>query len=145
MNECASRANNDHSAEAHVLRFVLPRPPSSNNLFANAYGRGRVKTAVYKTWLLDCGWVIREQASRAPAGARRVEGPFCVSIVASGEQPRPDLDNIIKPIIDALVKARVVDDDRHMMRVTAEWQGDGRDCVVEVSAGVRPAAAEMAA
>lgn len=96
--------------------FTIPRPPSANNAFRNLPGGGRARTHGYTKWREEAGWEIRSQR---PA---KFSGPFEVEILC----PRPDnrardIDNLIKPILDCLVKAGVTPDDKHCQRVTAAW------------------------
>jgi Holliday junction resolvase RusA-like endonuclease len=96
-----------------MTTVFLPRPPSLNNIFVNIPGRGRVKTHDYKTWLRSASNLIMAQK---PV---RVEGEVEIS-VAIGPR-RGDLDNRIKPILDCLVTNGVIDDDKHVVAITARW------------------------
>lgn len=93
------------------MTFVveLPMPPSLNNAFRNVPGKGRVKTDRYAAWHRDAVIAIFAQV-RAD---RRVPGRVCVRIDLP-EACRMDIDNAIKPLLDALVASRRIDDDRHV-------------------------------
>jgi hypothetical protein len=41
--------------------LLIPYPPSVNHLFATKKGGGRVKTAAYKAWITEAGWMIKIQ------------------------------------------------------------------------------------
>lgn len=90
----------------------LPTPVSANNLFANVPGKGRVKTKAYENWQNVAALTVVATV-RAD---RRIGGPVTVRI----ELPtkcRLDIDNAVKPILDALVHSRRIDDDRNVERV----------------------------
>ena len=104
-----------------MITVDLRRPPSVNALFANIGGKGRVKTAAYRAWVSEAAWEIR-----LAARAYRIEGRFGIVIVL-GACPghSPDVDNMIKPIVDALVRAGVTADDRDLDGVIAVRSGRG--------------------
>jgi len=96
-----------------MTTVFLPRPPSLNNIFVNIPGRGRVKTHDYKTWLRSASNLIMAQK---PV---RVEGEVEIT-VAIGPR-RGDLVIRIKPLLDCLVTNGVIDDDKHVVAITARW------------------------
>ena len=49
----------------------------------------------------------------------KVTGAYIVDITV--EKKAGDIDNLIKPIVDALVALEYVPDDRHMVEVRARW------------------------
>jgi len=94
------------------IRF--PLPPSTNSLFANVVGRGRVKTPKYRAWRQQAALLIDVQRPG------RMAGPCDVTIFLppfSG-----DADNRIKPCLDAAVQAGVIADDsqRYVRRTQVE-------------------------
>lgn len=94
------------------IRF--PLPPSTNSLFANVRGRGRVKTTKYRAWRQQAVLLIDVQRPG------RMAGPCDVTIYLppfSG-----DADNRIKPCLDAAVEAGVLADDgqRYVRRTQVE-------------------------
>lgn len=96
------------------IRF--PLPPSTNSLFANVVGRGRVKTTRYRRWR-DSAVLAICTATPRPG---RMAGPCDVAIYLppfSG-----DIDNRVKPCLDAAVAAGVLADDgqRYVRRKTVE-------------------------
>jgi Holliday junction resolvase RusA-like endonuclease len=93
----------------------LPLPPSTNNLYVNLPGRGRVRAAAYRRWSDEAGWLVK--AKTPPV---TFYGAVAVRIEA-GAGNRRDIDNILKPTLDLLVKVGVLADDRmidvlHIMR-----------------------------
>ena len=96
-------------------RAIVSTPPAANNLYANRRdGKGRIKTDQYRKWLELAGRSLREAIP--PFGKReRVK----VTIGASINHQR-DLDNIIKPLLDALTAGGVIGDDRYVDCIVAQ-------------------------
>lgn len=113
--------------------FSLPLPPSLNNIFFNAPKRGRVKTTEYKNWLELCGWEIRKQ--RVPA----VTGEVRVSLIIERPNANSDIDNRIKPVLDALQKAGVLKNDNKVVEIAAKW-GEVIGCHVMIFTAEQAAA-----
>ena len=91
-----------------VCRLVLPIPPSTNNLFRSGSRGGRYKTEAYKAWLDAAGWEIKLQ--RPPALHPPLRTCLKVLVEAPVGQNR-DIDNLLKPVLDVLVKMGVIADD----------------------------------
>lgn len=85
------------------IRF--PLPPSTNSLFANVIGRGRVKTARYRRWRDNAVLLV---CSTKPTPGRMV-GPCDVAIYLPPF--RGDIDNRVKPCLDVAVAAGIIADD----------------------------------
>ena len=94
------------------LTVSIPKPPSLNNLFANAGKRGRVKTPAYEAWIEEAGYALNRQTAYAPP----IQGPVYVHI--SVNKGGADLDNLPKAVLDLLVKHRLIDDDRNVVKLT---------------------------
>lgn len=110
----------DARPECERVEVSLSYPPATNNLYFNAPGKGRVKTERYAGWLDESGWRI---AAQRPG---RIVGPFATEItVTRPDNRRRDLDNMLKPILDCLVKHRVIPDDSLGQRHTIQWANDG--------------------
>lgn len=106
------------AGDGQVFELELPIPPSLNAMFANARGKGRVKTREYRMWIKHAKWDVW----LATKGQHKtIEGPFDVEIECDRPNMRRDLDNIIKPLLDILVSEDVVTDDRYVKRITASW------------------------
>lgn len=102
----------------NAVTYELPHmPPSTNNLYANVPGRGRVKTRQYEDWLQTMGLLLRRQ------GLGRLTGRVDVVISLEDKHPRRDCDNAAKPCLDLLVKLGVLQDDnsKFVRSVKAEW------------------------
>lgn len=98
-----------------TFSLVLPLPPSANASYRNVAGKGRAKTKTYRDWRTNAVKSIWAQV-RAD---RRVAGK-CVISVKIPVKCRLDLDNTLKPIIDALVQSRRIDDDRNVWEIHAQ-------------------------
>jgi Holliday junction resolvase RusA-like endonuclease len=115
---------------------TLPIPPSLNAMFYNTpprtldevrvIARGRGKTLAYRNWLKEALQEI--QAQRVPL----VPGDIGIKVVIARPSARNDLDNFIKPILDALVKGYVIEDDNKVREVHFMW-GDAQGCAVTIS------------
>jgi crossover junction endodeoxyribonuclease RusA len=89
-----------------VIRAVLPYPPSTNTLYRNVAGKGRVKTAKYKAWIDEAGHLLN--LGHHPA----IKGDYVLDIALfQADARRRDIDNGIKAISDLLVAHGLVEDD----------------------------------
>lgn len=121
------------------MTFVveLEPPPSANNCFINRRGgKGRVKSPAYRAWRQAAVLSIYAQV---PA-ALRIGGPVIVYIALPAKM-RGDADGRIKGILDALVDSRRIDDDRHVVSVTASKTHDKPTTLVRVARYVAAGAA----
>ena len=116
-----------NTSNRETVELTLPFPPSTNALFRNVPGKGRVRSAVYKAWAIEAGYVVNR--------ARPIKGPVAVSVrLAPPNKRKRDADNSLKPILDLLVKHGIIEaDDWSVVRkVEAEWieAGSVPPCVV---------------
>jgi len=93
----------------------IPMPPSMNNLWINLKGGGRARSEGYKAWVVEACWAIKLAAPCKFAGSVRIDMRFERTNMVS------DLDNRIKPILDALQKMEVVENDRQVIDLRARW------------------------
>lgn len=107
-----------------MLRFDAP--PSANNLFRNAIGKGRVKTSAYAAWRMGAGNAIMAQRPG------RVPGRYGIAIQIKRASLRSDLSNRCKAVEDILVTMGIVDDDRHCQHLEMSWTDDPEISGVEV-------------
>lgn len=110
----------------------LPYPPSANRLWRNVNGR-TLKSLAYRQWL-DLAVTMARLARLKP-----VRGPYKLSMVATRpDNRRRDLDNLIKPVSDALVAAGMVEGDHLAQSLEVSWSSrepvKGGDLVVWVEA-----------
>lgn len=100
----------------------LSLPPSTNNLFMNAKGRGRVKSKQYREWIEDNGHA---------AGSLKTPDRFPVRVclkVGGKLNVRRDLDNLIKPCLDLLVSVGVLPDDSWKYVTGGRWEYQPGEC-----------------
>lgn len=91
--------------EVGMSAVSVPVPPSTNGLFATIPGGKRVKSKEYGRWLKTAVPLLRLLARPA---AYPVTALLTVECKLNAQR---DLDNIIKPLIDACKKAGVIADD----------------------------------
>lgn len=100
---------------------ISDMPPSANAMRSHFVSDGKVRSAkskAYATWKKATAWKI------AAARPGRVDGPYRLYIAVQRNwhsKRARDIDNIIKPISDALVAAGVVSDDSLAEEVRAKW------------------------
>lgn len=106
--------------------ITIPRPPSTNNLYRNI-GRRRARSKAYDKWIAHAGRILALQRPE------HVPGPVSIEIkVEKRGKAREDIDNRIKAAVDLLVKHNVIDDDRNVQKVSAEWADvDGCEIMIE--------------
>lgn len=101
------------------VTILLDMPPSTNNLFFNVQGRGRVATKEYRDWKDRNSWFIKSQKPQ------RVSGPVEIKILVEDSFPRRDIDNTVKPCLDIIADRgmKIIDGDHAnvVRKVTAEW------------------------
>jgi crossover junction endodeoxyribonuclease RusA len=110
------------------VSFRLPIPPSTNNLYFNVRGRGRVKTPRYRRWITDAGWAMKRQHMPLP----RFPAAFEITISLPAKA-RMDRDNL-KAIPDLLKSMGIIvnDDRRHMVEYRVVEQDECAEVVVEL-------------
>ena len=97
------------------VTFTLPSPPSTNALFRNVPGKGRVKTAAYSDWVMQAHVALRSQR------VGKVSGRVIVLVGIERHSGQADIDNRLKATLDVLVKAGIVEDDRFISFAPAFW------------------------
>ena len=105
------------------LRMALP-PTANHRLLPVKAGNGvrMVKAPKYREWMDSAALFVREQAADAfdlDAKAVKDDSSWplfacevtALTVVCFPDKRRSDLDNVLKGVNDALVKARVIADD----------------------------------
>lgn len=95
--------------------FWLPMPPSTNRLTFNRVGRGRTKTEHYDRFIAESLVAIIGQK------VHHIPGRVVAVIAVERIHKTADIDNRIKAIFDAIVKAGVIEDDRMITAFAATW------------------------
>ena len=122
-----------------AARVLLPPPISTNNLFSNIPGRGRVATRDYRTWKKLADDMLRIQARP------RFTIPVFISLMLGEvDVGNMDSDNAAKAAIDCLKRALIiVDDSRRWVRSSrSTWVPGFRGIVAIVAPAVEPPTAE---
>lgn len=114
-------------SSGHSFTVSLPVPPSVNAAWRNVARVGRVKTRDYARWQKGAILAIFAQV-RAD---RRIEGNIAVRIDLPA-RTRGDLDNRLKPILDALVASRRIDDDVHVRDIRMTFLAPATEAIITV-------------
>lgn len=87
--------------------FEIPLPVSANRMWRKSRGRTHLATE-YKQFILALGWYCKMQQVDTQPGPCRL-----TLLVRGGKGWRisNDLDNRLKPTLDALVRNRILEDD----------------------------------
>lgn len=107
-----------------ALTVRLPYPPSANRLWRNVPGRVKpIRSAEYEAWLEAAAWEVCRIVAMQP-DRRGVHGPYglllqCWPPIRRG--PVSDLDNLLKPVSDALAKGKAITNDKFAQTITLEW------------------------
>jgi len=118
---------------AAVRVSISEMPPSANAMRAHFIAAGKVvsvKSKPYAAWKKAAAWEI------AAARPGTIAGPYRLSIAVQRDwrsKRARDIDNMIKPVSDALVAAGVVSDDSLCESVSAKWADElGGPAVVAI-------------
>jgi len=99
-----------------MIRVSLPYPPSANRLWRAVRGR-QIKSADYRAWLLEADAAITRACI-----AGSMPGAYVLEILATRPDRRArDIDNLIKPVSDAVAAAGLVGNDSMAQGVSAFW------------------------
>jgi len=99
------------------MKLLLPVAPPLNNSTYNVVGRGRVKTAKYRTWIkqADIYYLLQRLGKQKP-----VLEPYRCKMVFPLGTPG-DLDGRAKLIIDWMVSRGLTLDDKHLMSLQLDY------------------------
>lgn len=98
-----------------MISLHLPYPPTANTIWIRAR-KGMRRSEGYMSWLEKAGWEVKQQRPS------KVAGPYALSLIATRPDKRKrDLDNLLKPVSDLLVKMGIVADDSLCESISARW------------------------
>lgn len=126
----------DGAAVERGALWLTMTPPSLNNIFVNVKRRGRIKSDVYKGWLVRAHFQLRKQTGW------HVPGKIRVRMTYSRAETRADLDNLQKPILDLLVQAGRIADDRNVVEIRAAF-GPVKGTLIELWTAAQAIPAEQ--
>jgi len=114
-----------------MIRLTLSYPPQTNHMYTVARGR-KIKSGKYREWLDNQGWAVAHQFMLS--GQSGLPGKFRVRFgVERPDRRRRDLDNLLKPLMDALVKGGAIADDSNAESISISWMPrEGNPPVVHV-------------
>lgn len=117
--------------EPAELHFDLPMPPSIWKLY-RGNGSSRRKSAIYKQWIGEAGWMLINQRNMG-GKYKRIDGEIEVDIRVHRPTSRQrDLDNVLKAIFDLLTSTQTIKDDSQVVSLSARWTDEGVPCTVTV-------------
>lgn len=109
-----------------IAEYILTlKPISLNNAYNNVRGRGRVKTKEYDTWKMLACRELRIQSQP------HIECAYRLFIRVGRKLTKADIDNLVKPISDALVAIGATPDDRKMTGVDIAYE-DRSDTLIRI-------------
>lgn len=99
-----------------MLVFSIKMPPTANKIWRVRKGSVPYKSEEYRAWRTEAAWDIAAQR-----GGNSIEGPCKVEISARRPRANADLDNRIKPILDALQDGGAFANDNAVHEISAKW------------------------
>jgi crossover junction endodeoxyribonuclease RusA len=115
---------------ARPIMIDLPFPPSANSIWAskrNKFGKPMIfRSKRYEAWKRECFALLMAQRPG------KVRGPFFATITLGTHKRRKDsdADNRIKPTLDLLEVAEIIENDKYAERVTVQWGEAPEGCRV---------------
>ncbi len=105
-----------------VIRIASQHvPPSSNAAYANnkGKGRGRVRTAEYRTWAIAMGYDL----NAAMRSQKPITGPYTIEITIdrSRRHKLSDIMNREKVVSDLLQEHKIIENDNLCEEGTVRW------------------------
>jgi Holliday junction resolvase RusA-like endonuclease len=113
-------------------------PPSANAAYANnrGAGKGRTKTAEYRTWATAFGYDV----NAAMRGQEPIKGPYCIEITIdrSKRHRLSDIMNREKVVSDTLQAHGVIENDNLCESGTVKWGEAQGGITIEIWPYFRP-------
>lgn len=95
--------------------YRLTYPPSANSMYRAVRG-SVIKSKAYRAWF------DAVRFEHKPPMDKALSGRYQIHLIATPpDRRRRDLDNLIKPVLDALTELRLTPDDQHCRKIMAEW------------------------
>jgi len=92
------------------VTVTLPYPPSANRLWRNVGGK-TLKSEPYREWIDSAAWIVKLACKKTYDG-KGVRGPYGLTILVNPPDRRKrDIDNLAKPLSDALKAGGAIEDD----------------------------------
>ena len=104
----------------------LPLSPTTNNLFVNVPGKGRVASREYKSWVHAAGLMLNVAKRGETFGKMLVQVGILIP-----RKNRGDIDNRAKAVLDLFTVCGVWEDDKQVERLTIE-RHDEKDMLISV-------------
>lgn len=118
-----------------MIQLVLPYPPTLNHFYARS-GTKLYRVKAYTDFIGYVSWLFKTQS---PADWKKT-GRFSVKIdVYPPDRRKRDLDNLVKPIFDALTQGGAWNDDSQIDKFLVRRQAPNKDnprVVVEIFKGL---------
>jgi len=122
-----------------VILITLPDLPPSVNHSLAVRRRGSVtrlgKSDEYLAWIRKGAWHVQAQRK-----GQCLSGPVEFRFTAKRPCAASDLDNRLKPIIDACQQGGAIGNDNQIVRIVAEWDDaiDAPTVILQPIAGLQP-------
>jgi len=117
-----------------MLDFMVPFPPSVNTMYPTV-GKKRVLSETGKRYYAKFGACVAETLAGAPGPKWAGDIRVSLGIHAAKDGRKHDIDNLLKALLDGLVKSDVIKDDNQITELHVEktYSEDGSKFVfVEV-------------
>lgn len=129
---------NEGQQKSAALQIFLPYPSSVNGIWRSGNGR-TYKAKEYRAWEEAADEAISEQKPGC------LEREFFVTIlVGRPDKRRRDLDNLVKPLLDACERNGVVEDDCHNQGFSCFWDAETEGVMMIFSGQLLDDAARLA-
>lgn len=98
-----------------MIEINLPMPPSTNGLWVNVPGRGRVRSRIYKKWATEAGWELQLQRPK------KIKGNYSLTILLSKLRRGSDVANREKALSDLLQTHGIIENDSLLQDLHMKW------------------------
>lgn len=105
--------------EPMELTLDLPFPPSANKLWRRGKRAGMYLDPKYRAWIREADAHVT--LAKAKRGHNTIAGPCEAHISLSVDGGIGDLDNRIKSLLDYSQRIQLIENDKLIMKITAEW------------------------